>query len=375
MPQPAPVNSAPLRWGILGTARIARKNWQAIHHSGNGVLTAVASRDRSRAAAFIAECQSQVPVPVPPRPCGSYEELLASPDVDAVYVPLPTGLRKEWVIRAAGAGKHVVCEKPCAVSVADLEAMTAACRENGVQFMDGVMFVHSARMERMRTLITEAKALGEVRRVTSQFSFRGDDAFFEVNTRVNSKLEPHGCLGDLGWYSIVFALEVLGERLPLAVTARLHGVQHHQSSPHPIATEFSAELRYGGGVTASFYNAFLTGNQQWAHVSGSHGQLHLHDFVLPFFGCESVFETRQPEFSVTGCQFNMEPHLQRIIVPEYSNNHPTAQEARLFRSFASQVATGVLEDCWPQRSLNTQRILEACLASAAADGAEVRLGT
>lgn len=368
------MNSTPLRWGILGTARIARKNWQAIHHSGNGVLTAVASRDRSRAAAFIAECQAQVPLPVPPRACGSYDELLAAPDVDAVYVPLPTGLRKEWVIRAARAGKHVVCEKPCAVSLADLETMVAACREQGVQFMDGVMFVHSGRMERLRTLIREGTTLGEVRRVTSQFSFLGDDAFFEVNSRADSDLEPHGCLGDLGWYSIVFALEVLGERLPRSVTARFHGLRHPPGSPRPIATEFSAELRFEGGVTAAFYNAFLTGNQQWAHVSGSHGQLHLHDFVLPFFGCESVFETRQPVFSVTGCQFNMEPHLQRVVVPEYSNNHPTAQETRLFRTFASLVSRGTLEEHWPQRSLDTQRILEACLASAAAEGAEIPLG-
>lgn len=366
------MNSVPLRWGILGTAQIARKNWQAIHLSGNGVLTAVASRDRARAAAFIAECGAQVPVPVPPRPCGSYEELLAAPDVDAVYVPLPTGLRKEWVIRAARAGKHVVCEKPCAVSVSDLEAMIGACRENKVQFMDGVMFVHSARMERMRTLIAEGVTLGEIRRVSSQFSFCGDEAFFEANTRMDSNLEPQGCLGDLGWYSIVFALEVLGDRLPRAVTGRLLGSRHHPQSPRAIATEFSGELRYEGGVTAAFYNSFLTGDQQWAHVSGSHGHLYLHDFVLPFFGCESVFETNRPEFQVSGCQFNMESHLRRIAVPEYSNNHPTAQEVRLFRHFASQVASGTLDDHWPRRSLNTQRILDACLASAA-EGTEIMM--
>src|SRR4051812_24006554 len=110
-----------LRWGILSTAQIARKNWSAIHHSGNGTVVAVASRDVARSRNFIAECQAHAPMQATPRALGSYEELLAAKDVDAVYIPLPTGLRKEWVLRAAAAGKHIVCEKPCAVSAADLE--------------------------------------------------------------------------------------------------------------------------------------------------------------------------------------------------------------------------------------------------------------
>jgi predicted dehydrogenase len=72
--------------------------------------------------------------------------------VDAVYIPLPTGLRKEWVLRAAAAGKHVLCEKPCGLSLAEVREMTDACRENRVQFMDGVMFMHNPRMRRLREL-------------------------------------------------------------------------------------------------------------------------------------------------------------------------------------------------------------------------------
>src|SRR5271170_5364629 len=116
-----------LRFGILGTADIARKNWKAIFHSGNCEIVAVASRDVERSRKFIAEGQAQVPFSTTPAAFGSYEELLASPDVDAVYIPLPTGLRKEWVMRAAAAGKHVICEKPCAVSAGDLEEMISAC--------------------------------------------------------------------------------------------------------------------------------------------------------------------------------------------------------------------------------------------------------
>ena len=139
---------APVRWGILSTAEIARKNWRAIHNSGNGLVVAVASRDVEKARAFIADCQREAPFTPAPAAFDSYDALLASKDVEAVYLPLPTGLRKEWVLRAAEAGKHVVCEKPCATSLANLREMIDACRKHGVQFMDGVMFVHSARLER-----------------------------------------------------------------------------------------------------------------------------------------------------------------------------------------------------------------------------------
>src|SRR5438105_4658062 len=101
------------RWGILGTANIARKNWKAIRNAGNATLAAVASRDRRRAQTFIDECQTSVPFAPAPSACGTYEELIERKDVDAVYIPLPTGIRKEWVMRAAAAGKHILCEKPC----------------------------------------------------------------------------------------------------------------------------------------------------------------------------------------------------------------------------------------------------------------------
>ena len=109
------------RWGLLSTAAIARKNWKAIRLSGNGRVSAVASRTAGRAQSFIDECSAEVPQSQPPTAVGSYEELVTRDDVDAVYIPLPTGIRKEWVIAAARAGKAVLVEKPVAINAADAQ--------------------------------------------------------------------------------------------------------------------------------------------------------------------------------------------------------------------------------------------------------------
>ena len=165
------MSNAPCRWGILGTANIARKNWQAIRNAGNSTLVAVASRDKARAQKFIDECQADVPFAPPPAPCGSYEELLARKDIDAVYIPLPTGIRQKWVLAAAAAGKHVLCEKPCDVNSAGVRAMLDACRKHNVQFMDGVMFMHGSRLGLLRQVLDDAAMIGPVPRISQPVQF------------------------------------------------------------------------------------------------------------------------------------------------------------------------------------------------------------
>src|SRR5712671_1223257 len=177
------MNQPKLRWGILSAAEIARKNWRAIFNSGNGVVTAVASRDPHRSRDFIARCQREASFEQMPRALGSYEELIAARDVDAVYVPAPTGVRKQWVIRAAEAGKHIVCEKPCAPTLGDLREMLDACRRHRVQFMDGVMFMHSRRFERIREVLADGQTIGPLRRLASAFSFGAEPEFFTTNIR------------------------------------------------------------------------------------------------------------------------------------------------------------------------------------------------
>lgn len=360
------------RWGILSTAGIAKKNWHSIANSGNGRLVAVASRSAAKAQAFIDDCQASVPVPHAVAALGSYEELLSRSDIDAVYVPLPTGLRTEWVIRAAQAGKHVMVEKPCGVATADVRAMLQACDAAGVQFMDGVMFMHSARMPEIRRVLDDGVSVGRIRRIASQFSFCASDEWIASNIRASSSLEPAGCLGDLGWYTIRFTLWALNFEMPVEVRGRiLHGVQRSDSQAL-VPMEFQAELHFASGVSATFFNSFRTNHQQWVHVSGTQGYLQVSDFVLPYFGNEVAFEVANHNFAASGCYFNMERYQRRVAVREFSNNAPQAQETALFRNFASLVLSGRRDPSWPDMALKTQQVLDACLASAQADGAPVR---
>ncbi len=359
------------RWGILSTAGIARKNWHSIASSGNGQVVAVASRSIQKSRDFIAECQSSVPVPHPVDALGSYEELLNRKDIDAVYVPLPTGLRTEWVIRAANAGKHVMVEKPCGVTAADVQAMIDACHSAQVQFMDGVMFMHSARMAEIRRVLDDGVSIGQIRRIASQFSFYAPDEWVASNIRANSSLEPAGCLGDLGWYTIRFALWAMNFQMPVEVRGRiLHGVQRADSAEQ-VPMEFQGELHFDGGVSASFFNSFRANHQQWVNVSGTNGYLHVNDFVLPYYGNEVTFEVARHHFAVDRCLFNMERRATRHAVQEYSNNAVNSQEATLFRTFAKLVLSGSVDPYWPEIALKTQRVLDAASKSAAEGGLPV----
>jgi predicted dehydrogenase len=349
------MNGGKLRWGILGTAGIARKNWKAIRFSGNGAVVAVASRDLARARQFLAENQAVAPFDPAPRALGSYEELLAAEDVDAVYVPLPTGLRKEWLLRAAAAGKHIVCEKPCANGAADLREILDACRRHRVQFMDGVMFMHGARLARMRAALDDGTSVGELRRVTTAFSFLGGGNFCADNIRVHSGLEPFGCLGDLGWYCVRLSLWAAGWRLPREVTGRMLAQLGRPDSPARVPAEFSGELLFDGGLSASFHCSFLARMHQWAHFEGTRGGLRVDDFVNPRAGEEL-------EFELNGA---------RVAVAESGSPGPTAQETNLFRNFAAQVRSGALNETWPDIALKTQLVVDACLASARDGGRPV----
>ena len=349
-----------LRFGILGAANIARKNWESIFNSGNATVTAVASRDVARARRFIKELQARAPFAPAPAVVGGYEELLARPDVDAVYIPLPTGLRKEWVLRAASAGKHVICEKPCGVSAADVQEMTAACSKNRVQFMDGVMFMHHPRLERVRQALDDSRSMGEVKRITSNFSFHLAENAYDTNVRVNSRLEPAGCLGDLGWYCIRFTLWAMDWRLPREVTGRILAKRGAVQGRPQVPVDFSAELIFDDEKSAGFYCSFIAGYQNWVHVSGTAGQLRVADFVHPQGDLETGFD-------VNGSMVRVKSGGGRSVKATAVTQH-----ARMIRNFADQVFSGKLNREWPESALKTQRVMDACL-EAARKGSKIKM--
>jgi predicted dehydrogenase len=299
--------------------------------------------------------------------------LLDRSDVDAVYIPLPTGIRREWVVRAAERGKHVLCEKPCGVNADDVKAMIQACAKNRVQFMDGVMFMHSARLPLLRQVLDDRESVGDVVRITSQFSFKAREDFLSENIRVSSDLEPLGCLGDLGWYDVRLTLWVMNGQLPERVTGRVLAQHARADSPGAVPVEFAAEMLFAQGVSASFYCSFRSENQQWAVISGTRGYLTVRDFVLPFFGSESAFTVSQPVFNVRGCDFNMEEHDRRYAVRETSNSAPDSQETNMIRNFADIVLAGKLNAYWPDIALKTQRVVDAVLQSARAGGETITM--
>jgi predicted dehydrogenase len=267
------------------------------------------------------------------------------------------------VIRAADAGKHVLVEKPVGVTAADVRDMLAACERNGVQFMDGVMFMHGRRLEALRQALDDGESVGRIRRIVAQFSFNAPDGFLEENIRGDARLEPHGCVGDLGWYTIRFALWVMGFEPPTQVTARLLA-EAGRPGGDKVPFEACAELLFPGGVSASLYCSFQTENEQWAVVSGTKGFVHVPDFVLPFFGDEVRFDVTNSAFERAGCDFDMRRRTRSVVVPEHGNSRPSAQEARMFRAFSSLVARERPDPRWGEIALRTQVVMDACLRSA-----------
>jgi predicted dehydrogenase len=338
-----------LRFGFLSTANISRKNWKSIHASGNAIVTAVASRDLGRARQYIKELQAEAPFETPPAAMGSYDELLASKEIDAVYIPLPTGLRKEWVLRAAAAGKHVLCEKPCGLNAADVQEMISACKKNDVQFMDGVMFVHNPRMSRIRKVLDDGKSTGQIKRITSNFSFHMDENVYGQNVRINSALEPAGCLGDLGWYNIRFSLWAMNWKLPREVHGRILTQRRARKNLAPVPVDFSGEMVFDDKTSANFYCSFIAQYQNWIHVSGDKGQLRVDDFVHSQGDPKPVFQLNQKE-------------VQTKYPGKFAKD--LAQATSMIRDFANQIRSVKLNGEWPESALKTQIVLDACLASA-----------
>src|SRR6476469_1834799 len=221
-----------LRIGVLGAANIARKVVIPAILRADGVeLVAIGSESR-RAADFIAEAGLDGV-----RAC-SYEELLAAPDVEAVYIPLPNHLHAEWSMRAADAAKHVLCEKPAARDAAETAQMIDHCVTRGVVWMEAFMYRFHPQwqlvFERLR-----AGTIGELRAVRSLFTFTVRDAQ-NIRRRADT---AGGSLYDVGYYCVNAARWLIGSE-PVAAFGRMH------LGPEGVDEEFHGILDFGSGRLA-----------------------------------------------------------------------------------------------------------------------------
>ncbi|CAN6484782.1 unnamed protein product [Victoria cruziana] len=339
-----------VRFGVMGCAGIARKVCRAIRLSHSARLVAVASRSLEKALRFAAENE----FPEDARAYGSYEELLDDPAVDAVYVPLPTSLHRRWVTAAARKGKHVLVEKPAALDAAELEEMLRECESNGVQFMDGTMWMHHPRTARMKALLNDAAQFGDLRWVHASSTFHGSGDFLENDIRVKPHLDGLGALGDTGWYCIRGILWAFNYQLPKTVTA-LPGTIFNKDG---VILACGSSMNWNDGRSATFYCSFLSHSSMDLSFHGSKGSLQLKDFIIPF-------EESSASFLLSVNLGLNELHTGWTSKPkEFEVVNELPQEAfmieelsRLVRAIRSSGSPS--DPMWPDICLKNQLVLDA----------------
>jgi predicted dehydrogenase len=244
-----------LRFGVLGCAAIAvQKVIPAIRRSARCEVVAIASRDAGRAASAAADLGIE-------RHHGSYDDLLADPDVEAVYIPLPNHLHAEWTLRAAAAGKHVLCEKPLALDTAEATAMIEGCRHAGIMLMEAFMYRLHPLWTRVHELVTEG-SIGELQAIQAFFSYRNLDP---DNIR-NVAAYGGGALMDIGCYPINVARWMFGEE-PSSVVGAV------RVDPTFGTDVLSSAVLDFDGRQATFTCSTQIEDDQRVHLVGTEGRL------------------------------------------------------------------------------------------------------
>jgi len=250
-----------VRWGLLSTARINLKVIPAIKQSKRGELTAVASRDLDKAKAYADQWQI-------PHAFGSYQEMLDSGTVDAVYISLPNHLHADWSIKAMQAGIHVLCEKPFATTLQDVDAMIAAKEASGCVLAEAFMYRHHPQTHLVREFIRSGD-LGDITLMRGTFNFKMEDLH-------NVRLVPEwggGCMWDVGVYPLSFSQHLCCS-IPDQVSA------NQIIGPSGVDEVFAGQLNYSDSkitqINASFRLPFLT----YFEILGTEGRLHIdHPFT------------------------------------------------------------------------------------------------
>ncbi len=247
----------PVRWGIISTAHINRLVIPGAHASAKVDLVGVASRDRARAEAYAREWGIE-------RAYGSYEDLLADPEIEAVYISLPNTLHCEWSIRAVEAGKHVLCEKPMSRHPEDVEAAFDAAERAGRFISEAFMYRHNPQSARLTELVADG-AIGELRLVRSVFGYSLYDT---ENIRLQADLEG-GSLMDVGCYCVSGSRLLAGEPESVFGRARIG----------ETGTDwvFTGSLQFPGGVLGLFDCGTALAERDELEAIGSEGALFLDD--------------------------------------------------------------------------------------------------
>jgi len=256
---------AKLRWGILGVARINRALVPPLQASERNELVAVASRSGERA---IEEARRWGI----PRAVEGYEALLADPGIDVVYIPLPNGLHADWTIRAARAGKHVLCEKPLALGTDEVDAIAAAAGKAGVVVSEAFMYRHHPQTAKVRELVAGG-AVGTPRLLRGAFTF-------SLTRDADVRLDPAqggGSLWDVGCYPVSLARFVLGEEPVEAFGWQVAG-------PTGVDETFVGQLRFPGGAFLGFDCGFRAPLRTWMEIVGSEGVLEVPQPFKPGLG-------------------------------------------------------------------------------------------
>jgi D-xylose 1-dehydrogenase (NADP+, D-xylono-1,5-lactone-forming) len=322
-----------MRFGILGAARIARNSFvPGVRGSSQAQLHAVASRDLERARAFATEFEI-------PRAYGSYTELLADQDVDAVYIAVPNNLHVEWTIAAARAGKHVLCEKPLAASASEAERARTACAAAGVLLMEGFMWRHHIQHRRVWELI-DGGAIGEPTFIRASFSFRVSRprAGATPNVRLQSALQG-GSLMDVGCYGVNAARWLFGSE-PTEVIG-----QQIVDDEYGVDLSFGAVLRFDGNRQAVVDSSLTRAASNTYTIEGTEGSVRV----------ERAFRPDTNPGRVTRQHPNQEPELEEIPAED--------QFTREVDHFIESVAVGRLLSP-AEDGVNQAKVIEALKQSA-----------
>jgi predicted dehydrogenase len=260
----------PVIWGIVSTAHINRLVIPGAHASPKVELRAVASRDRARADAYAREWE--IPVAY-----GSYEELLADPEIEALYISLPNTMHAEWSIKAVEAGKHVLCEKPFSRHPEEVEAAFDAAERAGRFLSEAFMWRHNPLAKELTSLMAEG-AIGELRLVRAVFSYSLYDA---DNIRLRTEVEG-GALMDVGCYCVSGSRYLAGEPESVVGSAWF--------GPSGTDWVFAATMRFPDDVLALFDCGTALPGRDELEAIGSEGSLFVDD---PWHARKPVIEVRR----------------------------------------------------------------------------------